>query len=139
MLFIYICFDKVSFSYASNTDASKHELNGLNFKIASKQFIGIVGSSGCGKSTVLKLLLGQYPASRGSISLDGYDINTLDSQFLLSQFGVVMQDTMLFDASIYDNIRLAKLDASEEEVMTAAKPGLHKVRHSEPSNVSSWI
>lgn len=116
-----ICFEKISFNYSNNADASKNQLNGINFQIASKQFIGIVGTSGCGKSTLLKLLLGEYSASTGRIALDGYDINELDSQFLLSQFGVVMQDTMLFDTSIYDNIRLGKLDATEEEIIAAAK------------------
>lgn len=116
-----ICFDNISFNYSNNADASKNQLNGINFKIASKQFIGIVGTSGCGKSTLLKLLLGQYSPDRGRITLDGYDVSALDTKFLLSQFGVVMQDTMLFDTSIYDNIRLGKLDASEEEVIAAAK------------------
>jgi ATP-binding cassette subfamily B protein len=116
-----IHFEKVVFNYKNKPSITQNQLEEISFTIRSKQFIGIVGTSGCGKSTLLKVLLGEYPVTSGKITLDGYDINELESSFLLSQFGVVMQETMIFDASIYDNIRLGKLDASEEEIIAAAK------------------
>ena len=115
-----IRFSNIYFNYMGEIN-NKNQLNNVSFDIISKQFIGIVGVSGCGKSTLLKLLLGEYPITSGKIILDNYEIDTLDPQFLLSQFGVVMQDTTLFDASIYDNIRIGKLDATEEEIIAAAK------------------
>ena len=83
--------------------------------------IGLVGSSGAGKSTVINLLMRLYDVDDGAILLDGVDLRDITQESLHHQIGVVLQETFLFSGSVYDNIRYAKPDAGYEEVVRAAK------------------
>ena len=85
------------------------------------EIIGVVGESGCGKSTFLKLLLRFWQRSRGRIEYNGVDIDGLDGGNLLDNVTMVSQTTYLFDETIEDNLRIAKPDASQEEIESACK------------------
>jgi len=96
-------------------------LSNINFKIEQGSFIGVVGSSGSGKSTMLKMLTRLYEINDGQILIDDNDISKVDLYSLRSQIGVVPQDSLLFDGSVMSNIALARPDASFEEVVVAAQ------------------
>ena len=96
-------------------------LSNINFKITKGSFIGVVGSSGSGKSTMLKMLTRLYEIKDGQILIDDNDISKVDLYSLRSQIGVVPQDSLLFDGSVMSNIALARPDASFEEVVVAAQ------------------
>ena len=96
-------------------------LSNINFKIEQGSFIGVVGSSGSGKSTMLKMLTRLYEINDGQILIDDNDISKVDLYSLRSQIGVVPQDSLLFDGSVMSNIALARPDASFEEVVIAAQ------------------
>jgi len=83
--------------------------------------VAIVGPSGAGKSTLLNLILRLYPVVSGSIRIDGEEINQISLESLRRQIGVVFQDTFLFNTSIYENIRFARPEATDPEVLAAAK------------------
>lgn len=93
----------------------------VNLKIFAGKSIAIVGPSGAGKSTLLKLLLRQAPISTGRILYDGVDLNTFSTHSLYAQIGVVSQTPKLFLTTIKENIRYGKLDATDEEIVAAAK------------------
>ncbi|HEX6500643.1 MAG TPA: ABC transporter ATP-binding protein [Micromonosporaceae bacterium] len=112
-----LSFDNVSFTYPG----SRHPaLSGLTFTVRPGQTVAIVGASGAGKSTLGKLLLRFYDPDRGSISLDGHDLRTLDLVDLRRNIAVVMQETLVLDGSIRDNIRWGRPDADEAGVVRAA-------------------
>ena len=96
-------------------------LSNVNFKVEQGSFIGVVGSSGSGKSTMLKMLTRLYEINDGQILIDDNDISKVDLYSLRSQIGVVPQDSLLFDGSVMSNIALARPDASFEEVVIAAQ------------------
>ena len=83
--------------------------------------VAIVGPTGAGKTTMVKLLMRFYDVNRGAIKVDGHDIRQFKRANLRENFGMVLQDTWLFKGSIMENIRYGKLDATDEEVMAAAK------------------
>nr|UOU03322.1 ATP-binding cassette subfamily B1-like 3-1 [Brachionus rubens] len=112
-------FDNVFFSYPQRTDATI--LNGLSFKIQAGKTVALVGSSGGGKSTVVSLLQRFYLPTSGSIKIDGQRIEDLDLVWLRSQTALVSQEPILFTHSIKENIRLGRLDASDEEIEKAAR------------------
>ena len=85
------------------------------------QKIAIVGPTGAGKTTMIKLLMRFYDVNGGSIKIDGHDVRDFNRSELREMFGMVLQDTWLFHGTISDNIRYGKLDATEEEVIQAAK------------------
>jgi len=115
-----ITFQNVDFSYPSSTHRTI--LKGLTFDVKEGQTVALVGSSGCGKSTVLRLLYRFFaPAHGGTITLGGHDISDLTTSSLRDNIAVVPQDTVLFNESLMYNIRYGNLDATDEEVMTAAK------------------
>ena len=93
----------------------------LTFTIPAGKKVAIVGPSGCGKSTVFRLLYRFYEPSAGRILVDGQDISRVQLASLRSAVGVVPQDTPLFHADIMHNVRYGRLDASDEEVIAAAK------------------
>ena len=95
-------------------------LNGLNLTIPANSSLALVGPSGGGKSTVLRLLLRQIEPQRGGLQVDGVPLSTTDRGAWLEQVALVPQETVLFDLSIADNIRLGRLDASDQEVLDAA-------------------
>jgi len=112
-----IMFDHVKFGY----DYDKIIINDFSVKVEDGQKIAIVGPTGAGKSTMIKLLMRFYDVNEGAILLDGYDIKLFDRGELRKMFGMVLQDTWLFHGSIRDNIRYSKLGATDEEVIAAAK------------------
>jgi ATP-binding cassette subfamily B protein len=113
-----IVFDKVGFWYGED---SGFRMENVDLAIAKGSFVGIVGASGSGKSTMLNLLLRFYDPSAGSLRFDGVDARDFTQESLRAQMGVVFQENFLFNASIIENIRLGKPDASYEEVVAAAK------------------
>lgn len=107
----------VSFSYVKR----KSFIEGLNLKAESGERIAIVGPTGCGKTTIINLLMRFYDVDKGSIELDGFDIRTLKRRALRSSFGMVLQDTWIKSASVRDNIAMGRPDASLDEVREVAK------------------
>ena len=97
------------------------QLLNVNFEIPAGSFVGIVGSSGSGKSTMLKMLTRLFDPLEGTIRIDGYDISKVDLYSLRNQVGVVPQDSLLFDGTVQANIALSRPDASFEEITGAAQ------------------
>lgn len=107
----------LDFSY----DGSVRVLDGVNFRVGKGKIVGLVGESGCGKSTLLKLLLRFWERDGGVINYNGTDIDAINSESLLQNVTLVSQNTWLFDESIEDNLRIAKPDATREELEKACK------------------
>lgn len=107
----------LDFSY----DGSVRVLDGVNFRVGKGEIVGLVGESGCGKSTLLKLLLRFWERDGGVINYNGTDIDAINSESLLQNVTLVSQNTWLFDESIEDNLRIAKPDATREELEKACK------------------
>jgi len=112
-----VSFENIHFGY--NKD--KIIINDFSAEVTNGQKIAIVGPTGAGKTTMIKLLMRFYDVSSGAIKVDGYDIKDFDRSELREAFGMVLQDTWLFKGSIMENIRYGKLDATDEEVIQAAK------------------
>jgi ABC-type multidrug transport system fused ATPase/permease subunit len=113
-------FRDVGFKYATREDfAVRH----LTFTVEPGETVAFVGESGCGKSTTLQLMQRFYEIQEGQILIDRVDIKTLAPEFIRSQTSVVPQGPVLFSMSVRDNIRYAKIDATDEEVATAAQTG----------------
>ncbi len=112
-----VTFRDVSFGYTPNSRVLHH----INFTAAPGKTIAIVGETGCGKTTLINLLMRFYDVSEGAILLDSQDIRTLTRQSLRRQFTMVLQDTWLFDGTVYDNLAYARPDTTREEVIAAAK------------------
>ena len=110
-------FNNVSFSY----NPGEQVLNNVSFDVKPGEMIAFVGPSGAGKSTVASLLPRFYDVSEGSITIDGQDIRQVTLNSLREQVGIVPQETVLFNGSVYDNILYGRLDATKEEVEAAAK------------------
>lgn len=113
-----IAFEDVRFSYS---DERGEALRGISFAVKAGERVGIVGYSGSGKSTIVKLLLRFYDPDAGAISIGGRDVTTLSADHIRDQIAVVQQDTYLFYGSVEDNIRMARPDASAEEVEASAR------------------
>ena len=112
-----LAFDGVRFSYASGGEV----LRGLDLEIPAGKTTAIVGATGAGKSTIVKLLLRLYDPQEGAVRLDGKDIRELRLQDLRSVFGLVSQDVFLFHGTVRDNIAYGRPDATDGEVIEAAK------------------
>ena len=112
-----VTFDHVHFGY--NED--KIIINDFSASIASGQKIAIVGPTGAGKTTIVKLLMRFYDVTEGGIKIDGHDVKDFDRTELRDAFGMVLQDTWLFKGTIMENIRYGRLDATDDEVIEAAK------------------
>lgn len=111
-----ISFDHVSFAY--NEDDVLHD---VSFTAKQGQITALVGPSGCGKSTLCRLAARFWDVNRGSVSLGGININEVAPDTLLENYSFVFQDVVLFNDTIYNNIRIGKENATNEEVLTAAK------------------
>jgi len=107
----------VNFSY----DTTREVLEGINLKVNKGDIVALVGPSGGGKTTICHLIPRFYPLSEGAIKIDGKDISRLTLESLRKNIGIVQQDVFLFNGSIRDNILYGRLDATEEEVIAAAK------------------
>ncbi|HDX9578919.1 ABC transporter ATP-binding protein/permease [Bacillus cytotoxicus] len=112
-----VTFKDVEFGY--NPD--KIIINNFSANIKPGQKVAIVGPTGAGKTTIVKLLMRFYDVNSGAICIDGHDITDFTREELRSMFGMVLQDTWLFNGSIMENIRYGRLDATDEEVIEAAK------------------
>ena len=112
-----IVFDGVSFGY----DKNRPVLSNISFEIASGSRVGIAGVTGAGKSTLMNLLTRFYDPTSGRILLDGIDLRDYQLTDLRNQFGIVLQEPVLFSTTIGENIAYARPDASEEEIISAAK------------------
>ena len=110
-------FEHVHFGY--NED--QIIINDFSAKVEPGQQIAIVGPTGAGKTTMVKLLMRFYDVNEGSIKVDGHDVRAFNRQELRDAFGMVLQDTWLFQGTIMENIRYGRLDATDEEVIAAAK------------------
>ena len=112
-----IKFNNVKFNYVKN----KAALDGINLDIENGKVIALVGPSGGGKSTIMSMILRFYDANSGSITIDNHDIRDLTIDSLRKSMSVVNQEVMLFDDTIMENIRYGKQDATEEQIIAAAK------------------
>ncbi|SEW20800.1 ABC transporter ATP-binding protein [[Clostridium] fimetarium] len=112
-----VSFENIHFGYNKENII----INDFSAKVTNGQKIAIVGPTGAGKTTMIKLLMRFYDVNSGAIKVDGYDIKDFDRSELREAFGMVLQDTWLFKGSIMENIRYGNLDATDEEVIGAAK------------------
>lgn len=112
-----VVLDKVAFSYVPNQKL----IEDFHLYVKPGQRVAIVGPTGCGKTTVINLLMRFYDVKQGSISLDGTDIRKITRESLRSNIGMVLQETWLRSGTIRDNIRMGKPDATDEEIIEAAK------------------
>ncbi|SKA96413.1 ATP-binding cassette, subfamily B [Caloramator quimbayensis] len=116
-------FKNVTFSYEDGGVV----LDDVSFKVNSGETIALVGPTGAGKTTIVNLISRFYDAQRGEVLIDGKNVKDVDIESLRSQMGIMLQDTFLFSTTIMENIRYGKLDASDEEVIAAAKAvGAHE-------------
>lgn len=113
----HIDINHVSFGYDSGSEV----LTNIDLHIKPGEFIGLVGKSGVGKSTLINLIMRMYDVEDGSICIDGIDIRDISQESLRSQMGVVLQETFLFSGTIYENIAYAKPDATREEIIAVSK------------------
>jgi ATP-binding cassette, subfamily B, bacterial len=109
-------FDRVSFAYGKDV-----VLDDVSFRIKPGETLAIVGETGAGKSTVVKLLSRFYDPTRGKVSIDGQDLRDVRGSSLRQHMGVVLQDTFLFTGAIKDNIRYGRPDATDKEIIAAAR------------------
>lgn len=112
-----VCIDNISFRY----EKDKPLIDDFSLDVKSGQNIAIVGPTGCGKTTFINLLMRFYDVDKGTISVDGVDIKTVDRHSLRSNYGMVLQDSWIKRASVKENIILGKPDASDEEIIEASK------------------
>lgn len=110
-------FSHVSFSYDQNVKV----LNDVSFRIKPGETIALVGPTGAGKTTIVNLISRFYDVQEGTVSIDGYDVKKVSIESLRSQMGIMTQDNFLFTGTIRENIRYGKLDATDEEIIEAAK------------------
>lgn len=114
-----VVFENVSFAYSD--EPNRLILNDVNFSVKPGETIALVGPTGAGKTTIVNLISRFYEATKGNIRIDGHEVKNATLKSLRSQMGIMTQDNFLFSGTIRDNIRYGRLDASEEEVVEAAK------------------
>ncbi len=131
-----IIFDKVSFSY----DPERSILNDINFAVETGQTLAIVGQSGSGKSTISRLLFRFYDINKGQITIDGQDIRSVTQNSLRQSIGIVPQDTVLFNDTIYYNIAYGNNNATYDDVIKAAiSSHIHEFIESLPDGYNSIV
>ena len=124
-----VTFDHVAFGY----DPDQLIIHDFSAKVKDGQKIAIVGPTGAGKTTMVKLLMRYYDVNKGSIQIDGHDVRDFNRKELREMFGMVLQDTWLFSGTVMENIRYGRLDATDEEVIAAAKAAhIHKFIMQQP-------
>ena len=120
----HVKYDDVWFTY---TDEDEMVLKGVTLDVPAGTRVAFVGHTGAGKTTMIKLLMRFHDITRGSLSVDGYKVSEVTQRSLRRQIGVVPQDTHLFSGSVMDNLRYGRLDATDDEVIEAAKTvGAHE-------------
>ncbi|HEV2068090.1 MAG TPA: ABC transporter ATP-binding protein, partial [Thermomicrobiales bacterium] len=112
-----VVFDDVSFSYDGVVPVLKH----VDLHAAPGQLVALVGPTGAGKTTIINILTRFYEIDAGTVTIDGHDLRSLRKADLRRQLGVVLQDTFLFAGTVRDNIRYGRLDATDEEIVAAAR------------------
>lgn len=113
-----VCFDNVSLTYAL---AGEESLSDVSFYADKGQVVGIIGSTGSGKSSLVNLIPHYYDATKGRVTVNGRDVKALDKDALRSDIGFVMQKAVLFAGTVRDNIKWGKKDATDEEIVDALK------------------
>ena len=108
--------EKISFGYED-----EKVIENMSFTVPQGKITALVGPSGCGKSTLTRLMLRFWDVDEGRITLGGKDIKTIDPENLLTHFSMVFQDVILFNNTVMENIRIGKKDATDQEVIAAAK------------------
>ncbi len=132
----HVAFRDVSFGYTADTTVLHH----VDFEATPGQVIAIVGETGCGKTTLINLLMRFYDVTSGAILVDGHDVRSLTRASLRSQFTMVLQDTWLFDGTVYDNIAYARPSATRQEVIAAAKAAhIHHMIESLPNGYDTIV
>jgi len=116
-----VSFKDVSFTYDEGTPEETKVLEGVNFEVKPGERIALVGATGAGKTTIVNLLSRFYDIQKGTICIDGYDIKKVTLSSLRHQMGIMTQENFVFHGTVADNIRYGKLDATMEEIVTAAK------------------
>lgn len=117
-----ICFENVSFSYENTKEKTRTEaLKQISFTARAGEITALVGPSGSGKSTIANLIPRFWDVNEGTIRIGGADIRNIPSETLMDQVSFVFQDTFLFFDTLYENIRVGKADATEEQVIAAAR------------------
>ena len=114
-------FQNVSFSYDEGTEAETKVLEDVSFSVKSGETIALVGPTGAGKTTIVNLISRFYDIQKGTILIDGYDLKEVSLHSLRKQMGVMTQDNFIFQGTVRENIMYGKLDATEEEMIAAAK------------------
>jgi ATP-binding cassette subfamily B multidrug efflux pump len=131
-----IVFDHVTFGY----DPARPVLKDVNIHVDSGKTLAIVGPTGAGKSTIAKLLSRFYETKKGTITVDGYDVQKITLNSLHKQMGVVLQEPFLFSGTIMENIKYGKLDASDDKVKQVAKiVGIHEFISSLPQGYETDV
>ena len=129
-------FRNVVFGY----DPEHPVLHNVSFHVKPKETIALVGPTGAGKSTIVKMLCRFYDPQSGRILIDGYDIKKVKQKSLRRRMGIVLQETFLFSGTIMDNIKYGKIDATDEEAITAAKlVGVHQFIEKLPDGYNTRI
>ena len=113
----HVQFEDVHFTYGG----SEEVLKSINLDVAAGSRVALVGHTGAGKTTIIKLLSRFYDIDSGELMIDGHDVRSVTQQSLRRQIGVVLQETHLFSGDVMENIRYGRLDATDEEVISAAK------------------
>jgi len=132
----YIDINHISFGYNEGEDV----LNDVDLHVSPGEFIGLVGKSGVGKSTLINLVMRMYDVDEGSICIDGVDVRNISQESLRRQMGVVLQETFLFTGSIWQNLTYAKPNATREEVIQAAKmAGAHEFIVRLPDGYNTYV
>ncbi|MGE3601189.1 MAG: ABC transporter ATP-binding protein, partial [Dehalococcoidia bacterium] len=130
-----IRFENVTFSYTGQP-----VINNVSFSIPAGRRVALVGPSGCGKSTTLGLLMRFYDPNQGRVTLDGTDLRDATEESLRDQMGMVLQESVLFHLSIRENIRLGNLDATDAEIIAAAKAAeIHDLIESLPEGYDTLV
>ena len=132
----YIDINHITFGYSAGEDI----LNDVDLHVKPGEFIGLVGKSGVGKSTLINLVMRMYDVDEGSICIDGVDVRNISQESLRRQMGVVLQETFLFTGSIWQNLTYAKPNATREEVINAAKmAGAHEFIVRLPDGYNTYV
>lgn len=116
-----VTFENVSFTYDEGTENETKVLDNVSFSVAPGETIALVGPTGAGKTTIVNLISRFYDIQQGTIAIDGYDLKKVRINSLRKQMGVMTQDNFIFHGTVRDNIAYGKLDATDEEIIAAAK------------------